>query len=89
MEADKADKIKVSICLGSSCFARGNNKNLEIMQAYFAENDIEVCIEFSGHLCEETCKKGPTLCIDEKVYYSVTPQILRTILDHHFKAIKP
>jgi NADH:ubiquinone oxidoreductase subunit E len=28
------EKINITICLGSSCFARGNNKNLEFVQEY-------------------------------------------------------
>ena len=27
-------KKEITICLGSSCFSRGNNKNLEIIQEY-------------------------------------------------------
>ncbi|MDE5703864.1 MAG: (2Fe-2S) ferredoxin domain-containing protein [Bacteroidales bacterium] len=79
------EKISVSICLGSSCFARGSQKNLEIMQAYFAEKQLDDKIDFSGHLCEEVCKQGPTLKIGDKVYYGVTPTNLRAILDDNFK----
>ncbi|MEG1498441.1 MAG: (2Fe-2S) ferredoxin domain-containing protein [Bacteroidales bacterium] len=80
-----AKKTEVTICLGSSCFARGNNKNLEIIQSYFKENDLEDKVDFKGHLCEDECKKGPTLKIGDQVYFGVSPQILRPILDSHFK----
>ena len=79
------EKIKVSICMGSSCFARGSQKNLEIMQAYFSEKNLDERIDFSGHLCEDVCKQGPTLKIGEKVYYGVTHTNLRAILDDNFK----
>ena len=34
--------LKVKLCMGSSCFARGNNKNLEVIKKYLAvvEGDI-------------------------------------------------
>lgn len=78
------DKIVVTICLGSSCFARGNNNNLRFIQSYFAEKKLNDMVAFSGHLCEEVCQKGPTIKIDGQAYYGVTPQILKPILDSHF-----
>lgn len=76
--------IEVTICLGSSCFARGNNQNLEIIQAYFKEHNLAGKVDFRGHLCEEACKKGPTLKIADQVYYNVSPEKLGAILDGHF-----
>lgn len=31
-------KPKIVICLGSSCFARGNEENIRVVEAYLAEN---------------------------------------------------
>ena len=27
-------KLNISVCMGSSCFARGNNENLEFIEKY-------------------------------------------------------
>ena len=37
----------IYICLGSSCFSRGNNVHLEIIRQYIAENHLEAEIKFS------------------------------------------
>ena len=29
---------KIQICMGSSCFARGNNKNLQVLTQYLKDN---------------------------------------------------
>lgn len=79
------EKTKVSICLGSSCFARGSQKNLDFLQKYFAENNLEESVDFSGHLCEELCKKGPTIKIGDNVYYGVNQQNIQAILDDNFR----
>ena len=63
---------QIKICLGSSCYSRGNNVHLE------AE------ISFSGHLCEELCSSGPILRIDEKVYKEVNLSGLYKILQEEF-----
>ncbi len=78
------NKINIDICLGSSCFARGNSMNLELIQSYLQENNLTANVNFSGHLCEEACKKGPVLRIGDNVYERVTPQILKPILDSVF-----
>ena len=51
---------QIKICLGSSCYSRGNNVHLEVIKKYIAENHLEAEISFSGHLCEELCSSGPT-----------------------------
>ena len=50
---------QIKICLGSSCYSRGNNVHLEVIKKYIAENHLEAEISFSGHLCEELCSSGP------------------------------
>ena len=32
---------EIKICMGSSCFARGNNENLEIIETFIKENNLE------------------------------------------------
>jgi len=34
------EKIKVIICLGSSCYSRGNAKTLEVVKEYLAKNQL-------------------------------------------------
>ena len=57
-------KRQIRICLGSSCFSRGNNTNLGAIKKYLSENNLEAEIDFCGHLCEELCSKGPIIRID-------------------------
>ena len=36
---------KISICMGSSCFARGNAINLKTIEEYIAKNNLEAEID--------------------------------------------
>lgn len=77
----------IRICLGSSCYSRGNNVHLEVIRKYIAENHLEANISFSGHLCEELCSNGPVLRIDDKVYRNVNLSSLYRILEEAFAKI--
>ena len=76
---------QIKICLGSSCFSRGNNIHLEIIRKYITENNLEADINFSGHLCEGQCNCGPILRIDDKIYKEVNLSGLYRILQEEFE----
>ena len=75
---------KILICLGSSCYSRGNAENLKTVKAFLALRKIESTIDFRGHLCNEMCNKGPVIEIDDIVFEEVTQSNLPTLLTKHF-----
>lgn len=77
-------KTKIVICLGSSCFSRGNVKNLEIIKEYLETNQLMDQADFRGQLCSNNCNKGPVIKIDDKIYEAVEESCVRLILDDHF-----
>lgn len=79
------EKKEITICLGSSCFSRGNNKNLEIIQEYIKNKGIEANVNFKGQLCSEKCQIGPVLTIGGNTYNEVTQTKLIEILDKELK----
>jgi len=78
-------KTEITICLGSSCFSRGNNKNLEIIKDYISENNLKDKVDFRGHLCAEMCNKGPVVKINGKIYFDINRDNIISILDSYFK----
>ena len=46
-------KTTIEICMGSSCFARGNDRLLPIIEAYLIRHDLSECIRASGTAVEE------------------------------------
>lgn len=75
---------EVVICLGSSCFARGNKKILESIQQYIKDNQLEGRVKFRGNHCFGKCNKGPILKIGENIYEQVSEDNLKEILDKEF-----
>lgn len=60
-------KIKITICLGSSCFARGNKELVHELNEYFKQHHLLEYIDFKGTRCFGECKDGPFCKIDDKL----------------------
>jgi NADH:ubiquinone oxidoreductase subunit E len=70
----------LSICLGSSCFARGNNDHLPLIQRYLREKGLEDRVVLKGSRCEGHCLNGPNLRLDGELVGSLTPETLAEVL---------
>ncbi len=81
---DKTTAPSIFICLGSSCYSRGNAENLQAIKKFLEERNLDNQIDFRGHLCNETCNKGPVIKIDDTEYTGVTQSNLPAILSQHF-----
>ena len=79
-------KPKITICMGSSCFARGNEKNVELCEAFLAERGLkdEVDVELGASLCTGNCAAGPVVVVDDRVYTHVDRGLMRKILEETF-----
>lgn len=62
----------IKICMGSSCFTRGNMENLQIIKDFLKDNNIDSEISLIGNLCEGRCKSGPNIFLNDKLYQDVT-----------------
>jgi len=74
-------KPRIKICMGSSCFRRGNRKNLEFIEAYLQEHNFVAEVELVGSRCEEECRKGPNLELNGRMYHGVSLEILAELLE--------
>lgn len=75
---------EIVICMGSSCFSRGNSKNLGLIQEYLKANQLAAEVKLVGHLCQSACKEGPNLVVNGQNYHRVDASALATILEQHF-----
>lgn len=77
--------IEITICMGSSCFSRGNRKNLQIVQDYLRETGRLGQVTFKGSHCFGQCEHGPMLKINENQYNHVSINNVFTIIDRFFE----
>ena len=73
-------KVIIELCMGSSCFARGNSLALSNLEAYIEEHQLEQSVELIGHLCLADCSRGPNLKIDSLPYAGVKPECVVDLL---------
>ena len=76
----KKTKTKVVVCMGSACFARGNANNLEFLENYIKENNLDINIELSGSRCEGKCAFGPNIIINDQKYTNADEDLIKDIL---------
>ena len=81
-------KTIISICLGSSCYRRGNQEVLEVVKKYLADHNFADEVEFKGHLCKGQCADGPVIHINGTSYRLVDRNSVIDILDKHLAVAK-
>lgn len=74
------DEIKITVCMGSSCYARGNAENLSFIEDFIKENNLSAKIDLCGSRCEGICAAGPNIIINDEVHYGVNEEKLSQIL---------
>lgn len=78
-------RVEVVICLGSSCFARGNKGLLKTITQYIKDNNLQDRVNFHGGHCFGHCADGPILKVDEVMYTNVDDLRALEILNNTFE----
>jgi len=80
-------KVDITICLGSSCFARGNKQLVSVVKQYLVDHNLDEQVFFHGNHCFDKCNEGPVIKINDKLYKGVNEKKVTDILDKHFYKI--
>ncbi len=73
--------LSITLCMGSSCFARGNGVSLEVLERLIEDRNLQGEVELRGSRCEGCCTEGPNLRIGDRLYHRVAAEDLERILD--------
>lgn len=75
------DPVEIIVCMGSSCFSRGNSENLAAIRDYLKTRGIENRVRLAGSRCEGECMNGPNIRVNGKLITGVEPARVPDILD--------
>jgi len=75
-----ADMDKVTVCMGSSCFGKGNQATAEAVTQFIEEHKLEDKIEVAGCLCSGNCAKGPNVMVNDKLISGVSEQSIGAVI---------
>ncbi len=79
MNSDR--QLEIVVCMGSSCFSRGNSKNLAAIQDYLKTKGIGADVKLVGSRCEGECMSGPNIRINGELVAGVAPDTIADVLD--------
>ena len=74
-------KLRVTVCIGSSCHLKGSRQVVEELRNLIEDNNLEDKVEIAGTFCLGQCQKGVCVTIGEE-FYSVSPETV----EEFFKA---
>lgn len=74
-------KVEIQVCMGSSCFARGNNALLDTIEELIQSHGWQDKIRLSGLHCQNLCSEGPNVKIDEVLYQGLDSGALLDLLE--------
>lgn len=78
----------MQICLGSSCFSRGNKEVVQFIREYLRKNHLGDRVIFKGARCLDHCSNGPNLVINGKVIDGVGLAQVEKILEDEIVNLK-
>jgi NADH:ubiquinone oxidoreductase subunit E len=82
-------KVDIQICLGSSCFSRGNKLLVKVIEQYLNENNLRHLVHFHGAHCFSSCDKGPLMHINGKEYQDLDEEKVLAVLNELFGQTAP
>jgi len=82
MNNSEQNHTVITLCMGSSCFSRGNNLNAELIERFLQENNVTANVELQGCLCNGQCKTGPNIRINGELIQGVEPNMVIDLLKH-------
>ncbi len=82
-----AERIEMQICLGSSCFSRGNKDVVNFIREYLRKNHLDDKVIFKGARCMGLCSNGPNLNINGVTIEGVTISRIESILEKELSGL--
>jgi NADH:ubiquinone oxidoreductase subunit E len=76
-----SNRNEIVICLGSSCFARGNKQIVQHVKKFLEEHRLAHRVMFRGKHCFGNCENGPSMMIGEKRFEHISADTINDILE--------
>jgi NADH:ubiquinone oxidoreductase subunit E len=83
-----SQEVEMHICLGSSCFSRGNKEVVMYIRDYLRKHHLEDKVIFKGARCMGNCSNGPNLKIKERIEEDVTLATIEAFLERELTQLK-
>jgi len=72
-DSASAQRLKVSVCVGTNCFLKGSQRVIQSLLNHVQDEGLQQEVEVSATFCFEQCAHGPTLTIGGRKVQGCTP----------------
>ncbi|GHT27019.1 iron hydrogenase [Planctomycetales bacterium] len=86
--AGSAPQLRVSVCVGTNCYARGSQNVLKKVEDYIQEQSIGHLIKLEASFCTEHCGKGPNVYVGDKLLSKAAPEAVIEEIKKQLAAVK-
>ncbi|MHB0999556.1 MAG: [FeFe] hydrogenase, group A [Armatimonadota bacterium] len=83
-----ANKLEVSVCVGTSCMVRGSQHLLHDIMSYIEEHGLQTAVDVRATFCFERCGRGPTITVGDTVIEKCTFEKAAKTLDKELDKMK-
>jgi NADH:ubiquinone oxidoreductase subunit E len=81
-------EIRINICLGSSCFSRGNKEVVMFIKEYLKKHHLEDKVIFRGARCMGKCSNGPNMMFNDILKEGISMQKIEGMLENELAKLK-
>ena len=74
-------KLKVTVCIGSSCHLKGSRQVVEALREMIEDNDVGDKVDIAGTFCLGQCQKGVCVTIGDD-FFSVSPETVEDFFNN-------
>jgi NADH:ubiquinone oxidoreductase subunit E len=73
--------FQIELCLGSSCFSRGNRDVVQVVRDYLKKKHLDDKVVLKGARCMNRCSEGPYLMINGRTFAQTGLQDIEKLLE--------
>jgi len=71
-DAGTTPEVKVSVCVGTSCYVRGSQAVLKKIADHIQDKALGHLVKLEATFCTENCDRGPMVMVGDKMIYKAT-----------------
>jgi NADH-quinone oxidoreductase subunit G len=87
-EAGATPEVRVSVCVGTSCFIRGSQTVLKKIADYVQDRALGHLVRIEATFCTENCDRGPTVTVGDTMIFKATPEMAIAELTNQLASVK-
>ncbi|MCL2005478.1 MAG: [FeFe] hydrogenase, group A [Planctomycetaceae bacterium] len=87
-DAGAVPEVKVSVCVGTSCYVRGSQAVIKKVADYIQDKALGHLVKLEATFCTEHCDSGPMVIVGDNMLYKATAEQVIAEMNKQLAAVK-